>query len=79
VTKRIPSNTSGTYRATRKNFMAAFDKLPREVRDALNGANFPFAPQRLRTMLRRGASVEEVVQLVRHADRKETAKAERSS
>jgi hypothetical protein len=59
--------------------MAAFDKLPREVRDALNGANFPFAPQRLRTMLRRGASVGEVVQLIRDADRRETAKAQRSS
>ena len=78
VAKRIPSNTSGSYRATRTSFMAAFDKLPREVRDALNSANFPFAPQRLRTMLRRGASVGKVVQLKRDADRRETAKAQRS-
>lgn len=76
VAKRT-SNTSGTYRATRKNIMAAFDKLPREVRDALNGANFPFAPQRLQTMLRRGASVGEAVQAVRDADRRETARAPR--
>jgi hypothetical protein len=74
VAKRTRSNTSGTYRATRKNIMAAFDKLPPEVRDALNGANFPFAPQRLRTMLRRGASVGEVVQAVREADEIETAR-----
>lgn len=57
VAKRTGSNTSGSYRSTRKNFTAAFDKLPREVRDALNSANFPFAPQRLQTVLRRGASV----------------------
>jgi Family of unknown function (DUF6525) len=74
VAKRSHSNTSGTYRAMRKNIMAAFDKLPSEVRDALNRANFPFAPQRLRTMLQRGASVGEVVQTVRDADRKETAR-----
>ena len=57
--------------------MAAFDKLPRQVRDALNSANFPFAPQRLRTMLRRGASVGEVVQTVRDADLRETARTPR--
>jgi hypothetical protein len=72
--KRTGSNTSGTYRSTRKNIMAAFDKLPREVPDALNSANSPFAPQRLRTMLRRGASVGEVVQAVRDADQIETAR-----
>jgi hypothetical protein len=72
--KRTRSNTSGTYRSIRKNIMAAFDKLPREVRDALNSANSPFAPQRLRTMLRRGASVGEVVQAVRDADQIETAR-----
>jgi hypothetical protein len=77
VAKRIPSNTSGTYRATRKSFMAAFDKLPRDARDALNSANFPFAPQRLRTMLRHGASVGEVLQVIKDADRRETAKAHR--
>jgi hypothetical protein len=76
VARRIPSNTSGSYLSTRTSFMTAFDKLPREVRDALNSANFPFAPQRLRTMLRRGASVKEVVQLIRDADRRETAKAQ---
>jgi hypothetical protein len=72
--KRTRSNTSGTYRSIRKNIMAAFDKLPREVRDALNSANPPFAPQRLRTMLRRGASVGEVVQAVRDVDQIETAR-----
>lgn len=77
VAQRTLSNTSGTYRATRKNIMAAFDKLPREVRDALNSANFPFAPQRLRTMLRRGASVGEAVQAVRDADLRETARTPR--
>lgn len=40
VAKRTFSNTSGTYRSTRRNIMAAFDKLPREVRDALNSADF---------------------------------------
>jgi Family of unknown function (DUF6525) len=74
VAKRALSNTSGMYRATRKNMMAAFDRLLREVRDALNSANFPFAPQRLRTMLRRGASVGEVVQAARDADGRETAR-----
>ena len=74
VAKRTLSNTSGSYRATRKNIMAAFDRLPREVRDALNSASFPFAPQRLRTMLRRGASVGEVVQAVSDADQRETAR-----
>jgi hypothetical protein len=54
--------------------MAAFDKPPREVRDAPNGANFPFAPQSLRTMLRRGASIAEVVQVVGDADQRETAR-----
>jgi predicted RNase H-like nuclease (RuvC/YqgF family) len=77
VAKRTRSNTSGTYRATRRNIMAAFDQLPREVRDALNGANLPFAPQRLRTMLRRGASAAEAVQAVRDADRRETARTQR--
>jgi uncharacterized protein DUF6525 len=77
VAKRTLSNTNGTYRATRKNIMAAFDKLPHEVRDALNRANFPLAPQRLRTMLRHGASVGEVVQAVRDADQRESTRTRR--
>ncbi|HWE16904.1 MAG TPA: hypothetical protein VG758_06940 [Hyphomicrobiaceae bacterium] len=32
IARRIQSNTSGTYLATRKSFMAAFDKLPRRAR-----------------------------------------------
>lgn len=68
VAKRALSNTSGSHRSTRKNTMAAFDTVPREMRDALNGANLPFAPQRLRAMLRRGASIAAAVQVVRAAD-----------
>jgi hypothetical protein len=33
VAKRNLSNTSGTYRSTLRNIMAAFNKLPREVRE----------------------------------------------
>jgi hypothetical protein len=36
-----------------------------------DGANFPFAPQRLQAMLRRGASVSEVVEAIEDADRRE--------
>lgn len=48
------SNSSGSYRSTRENSMAAFDKLPPTARAALANAAINWAPQPFRTRWMRG-------------------------
>jgi hypothetical protein len=63
------SNSHGSYRTTIALAMRAFDKLPLEVRRALAGANQNYAPQPFLTALRRGVSVDCLVERVRRADK----------
>ena len=47
-------NSKGSYRSTRENLMAAYDKLPPSARKALQDAAFNWAPQPIVTHWRRG-------------------------
>jgi hypothetical protein len=58
------------YRGTTsENKWRAFDRLPKEVRQALANAARNYAPQPFATLLRRGASPERVVQVIEQSDR----------
>ena len=46
-------NSGGSYRSKRENLMAAFDKLPRDAREALANAAFSWAVQPLLTRWRK--------------------------
>ena len=48
------NSLGGNYHATRENIMAAFDKLPQPVREALANAVENWVPQPVLTRLRRG-------------------------
>lgn len=49
-------NSSGSYRSSRENSLAAFDKLPPSAREALANAAFDWAPQPIVTSWRRGVT-----------------------
>ncbi|HEY1863087.1 MAG TPA: DUF6525 family protein [Roseiarcus sp.] len=71
------SNGRGSYRTTRANVMAAFDKLPPEVRQALANADGNYVPQPLLTNLRRGSPLSYVLALVEIWDRERKRKGRR--
>jgi hypothetical protein len=58
-------NSHGSYRTTTKAVMKAYDKLPLEVRRALQNANHDWVPQPLLTQLHRGLTPTTLVKLIR--------------
>ena len=70
-------NSHGSYKTTQKAAMEAFDKLRPELREALRNAEQNWAPQPFLTQYRRGLGVEMLALLIRHADQKDRAAAER--
>lgn len=70
------SNSSGGYRTTAKNAMAAFDKLPSSARAALANAAFQWAPQPFVTDWRRGRwkNGKELAAYIVELDRSEVGK-----
>jgi hypothetical protein len=57
-------NSCGSYRTTRELKMAAFDKLPADLRRALANAAFDYVPQPLVTDLRRGRDPRLLIKLL---------------
>ncbi len=74
------SNSQGSYRTTRQNKMAAFDKLPPSARKALANATFSYAPQPIRTRWTRQLvgyrNGVEIAKTIARWDRDEIAKIE---
>jgi hypothetical protein len=68
------TNDRGSYRTTKANMMAAFDKLPPEVRRALAGAEGNYVPQPLLTKLKRGSAPSLALALIELWDRQELAR-----
>jgi Family of unknown function (DUF6525) len=64
-------NDPGTYWTTREAVMKAYDKLPPEVRHALQNANYDWAPQPLVSRLRHGLSPMALVLSIKRWDRQE--------
>jgi hypothetical protein len=71
-------NGSGSYRTTPANAMAAYDKLPKAVRQVLAGAYFQWAPQPWRTAWNRGDFGNDSRRLAAHIERldRDTMRAE---
>jgi len=57
--------------------MAAYDRLPACVREALGTATFSYAPQVLLTAFRRGRSPEALIAIIQGWDAQELASAAR--
>lgn len=74
-------NSSGSYRSTTVNSVAAFDKLPPSARHALANANFDWAPQPLVTLWRNGRfkTGPELAAFIRRFDEEETVKKARKT
>ena len=71
-------NSSGTYRTTTKNTMAAYDKLPPSARQALQDAVFCWATQPIPTRWRNGLpgyrNGKEVARTIAAIDKRALAK-----
>jgi uncharacterized protein DUF6525 len=63
-------NSHGSYRTTREAVMRAYDKLPPEVRHALQNANHDWVSQPLLSMLHREWKPATLVNLIKTWDRK---------
>jgi hypothetical protein len=63
------NSCSGSYRTTRELKMAAFDKLPADVRQALANAAFDYVPQPILTKLKRGSSAHSLIVLIDRWDK----------
>ena len=67
-------NSRGSYRTTRENSMAAYDKLHPAVRLALQEAMFCWAPQPIRTALNRNVAPKDMVRSIAKWDADHAAK-----
>jgi hypothetical protein len=64
-------NGSGRYETTPERSMRAYDKLPPVVRRAVADAVFDWATQPLLSRLRRGWSLEDIVEYIARGDQDE--------
>src|SRR5262249_49820225 len=65
-------NATGSYRSTRKNHFAAYEKLPPMVRKALQDAAFDYAAQPFLKLWRDGMSVSALVKMIKTMDCQKT-------